>query len=363
MARLPLMLLSAASRRPSTQEPLPLAARALSFGSSGADLVHGGLAHGSFDLGLTSSQSGAATISFDVSVQLTQTLRHGARSFVSAFSAVPLVEGISWRPDATEGASAYSDARVAGFSGLLPDYDDESMRALVSVLRGRLDQQYSHLMHLVAMRTSMAAVYEKRDIGAIDDVTGAEAVHLLESDDGLLSAVTEWYKDNLQVDLEIDSEAKAFGLLVSSSTASANLAQAGQGLQQVLPIVTYLCGMARDALSVDLLVLEEPELHLHPAVHGSLADLLVAAISADLGARQVIVETHSENLVLRIRRHVAAGALDPAHVNILWFDNALDGAIAREITIRPDGSVTDWPRGVFSEDLAEVRAIALEGRR
>jgi predicted ATPase len=109
------------------------------------------------------------------------------------------------------------------------------------------------------------------------------------------------------------------------------------------------------------LVVEEPELHLHPAVHGALADLMVDAV-VDAEQTQVIAETHSENLLLRLRRHVANGKLNPNDVGLLWFEHTGAGTRIRPIDVASDGSVSDWPKGVFSEDLGEVRAIAQANR-
>ena len=57
-----------------------------------------------------------------------------------------------------------------------------------------------------------------------------------------------------------------------------------------------------------VLLLEQPELHLHPAVQSKIADLIAACA---LSGRQIIVETHSEHLINRLRLLVAQGALDP----------------------------------------------------
>ncbi len=360
LARLPLALLAAAASRPPLGQSLPLTARGLVTGSSSSDLVHGRLTHGSFALGMTTSHEPDAPLELDVRLQLAQTLTRGEHAFVSGFRAAPLIGQIHWRPQAGESESTYSDPGVTRFAGILPEYGDEAMRPLVAVLRGRLESQYARLMHLASMRTALDAVYEKRDIDNIDDVTGAESVHLLARDDALLSVVGAWYQEHLGARLGIAAEASSFGMWVTSGSTSANLARAGQGYQQVLPVITYLCGLVQDLLPVDVLVVEEPELHLHPAVHGGVADLVVAAATAPGRRRQVLIETHSENLVLRVRRHVAAGALRPEAVNILWLDGGTDGATVREILIRRDGSVTAWPSGVFSEDLDEVRAIAQE---
>jgi len=174
--------------------------------------------------------------------------------------------------------------------------------------------------------------------------------------------VSAWYEANLGgVAVDVEREASAFRLILDEAAARHNLTQSGQGFQQVLPVVTYLCGQRRAAFRPKLLVVEEPELHLHPAAHAALADLMVdAVVGAD--RTQVIAETHSENLLLRLRRHVADGKLNPGDVGLLWFEHTEAGTRIRPIDVASDGSVSDWPKGVFSEDLGEVRAIARANR-
>lgn len=66
--------------------------------------------------------------------------------------------------------------------------------------------------------------------------------------------------------------------------------------------------------------------------------------------------------MLRLRYHVAKGHLRTDDVNLLWFEQRAGATEVHEILIKEDGSVTDWPSGVFAEDLEEVRAIARLGR-
>jgi predicted ATPase len=134
-------------------------------------------------------------------------------------------------------------------------------------------------------------------------------------------------------------------------------------LQQILPVASYLIALQTGMIDQRMLVIEEPELHLHPAVHGAVATLATSALAAHSDA-QIIVESHSENFVLRLRSMVANGLLDPADVNIVWCAQDSTGSSSlHEILINQDGSVTDWPSGVFSEDLEEVRSIARAARQ
>jgi len=69
-----------------------------------------------------------------------------------------------------------------------------------------------------------------------------------------------------------------------------------------------------------------------------------------------LVETHSESIVLRIRRRVAKG-LSPDHVAIYFVEDLGDGSRVRQIQLDQNGEVDRWPDGLFSESFLEVKAI------
>ena len=80
----------------------------------------------------------------------------------------------------------------------------------------------------------------------------------------------------------------------------------GHGMNQILPILASHFFRA----STDMLeVVEQPKLHLHPAAHGEVAELYIAAIQNS--RQKFIVETHSDNFILRIQRRIAEGKLKP----------------------------------------------------
>lgn len=144
-----------------------------------------------------------------------------------------------------------------------------------------------------------------------------------------------------------------------------NLADAGAGLGQVLPILVQ-CALdeqraldEQHALADDpaLQIIEEPETHLHPAAHAELADLYLATARAT-GTR-FLIETHSETLLLRLRRRVAEGAYPADMVGVYVVEQTSGVSTLRRVDLDELGNLgEEWPQGYFSQDYHEVRALA-----
>jgi hypothetical protein len=128
----------------------------------------------------------------------------------------------------------------------------------------------------------------------------------------------------------------------------------GYGIGQVLPIVVQ--SLVADG---GLMLIEQPEVHLHPRLQSAVGDLLVDTVRA--GRAQLLVETHSEHLVLRALRRVREGLLDPAALAVLYVELGDDGcASVRRLEVDAEGDLVDgWPGGFFDERLGDV----LAGRR
>jgi predicted ATPase len=124
----------------------------------------------------------------------------------------------------------------------------------------------------------------------------------------------------------------------------------GVGYSQVLPLI------AQAVLSQDSLVcIEQPELHLHPAMQARLGDMFINQVL--LGSNlQFLIETHSESLMLRILRRIRESkGITPEHVQVLYVDQPQSGqSIIHELEIHESGDfVTPWPHGFFDERLEE----------
>ena len=197
-------------------------------------------------------------------------------------------------------------------------------------------------------------------------VTGEHAVGILASDvarggSQVVQEINEHFHKQLPGwHLDVVEQGGMFSVvLVSQEDASlvVNLADAGTGLAQELPIYVQ---RALDALTPPIVpvleIIEQPELHLHPALHASLADLYIAA--AQDTAVRFLIETHSETFLLRIRRRVAEGTCDPSKIAIYFVDQQGSTSTVREIQMSDSGRLDYWPDGVFSEDYEEAQALA-----
>jgi predicted ATPase len=139
----------------------------------------------------------------------------------------------------------------------------------------------------------------------------------------------------------------------------ANFADVGFGIGQALPVLVEGLRTPPEGL----FVVQEPEIHLHPDAQLQMADFLLDLTSS---GRQVIVETHSEHFLLRIRRALlrkGAGKprLGPGEVGIIYVEKSKDGT-SRAIPLEMDAmaQITHWPQGFMEEATEERMAILRE---
>jgi predicted ATP-dependent endonuclease of OLD family len=124
----------------------------------------------------------------------------------------------------------------------------------------------------------------------------------------------------------------------------------GVGYSQVLPLITQ-AALSRGSL----VCVEQPELHLHPAMQARIADVFIDAAMGGSNV-QFLIETHSESLMLRFLRRIREGTLNPESVQVLYVDQDADGAShIHELPISLSGEfLADWPQGFFDERLEEL---------
>ena len=121
----------------------------------------------------------------------------------------------------------------------------------------------------------------------------------------------------------------------------------GFGLTQVLPIVVA----ALSANEHDLLLIENPEVHLHPAGQAAMGGFLAEVAAAGV---QVLIETHSDHVLNGIRRAVKSGMLTSDDIALHFFrprraGGEEDGPQVQSPTLDANGNIDDWPDGFFDQ--------------
>jgi predicted ATPase len=211
------------------------------------------------------------------------------------------------------------------------------------------------------------------DVGSSGEFT-AYVLHVLGQEKFQLplpSGVREYVSLNEAVNLWLDS----FGLASSAKTAEngrlgiglrlnllsggneVDLTSVGVGVSQVLPVIVS-CLIAKKGT---VLLLEQPELHLHPKLQMDLADFLIACCKS---GRQIIVETHSEHMVSRIRRRIAesTGSELEDLVGILFAEQKNGVTQYRSPSINKFGGLgSDWPDGFLDVGAGEMENLLVAG--
>jgi predicted ATPase len=132
------------------------------------------------------------------------------------------------------------------------------------------------------------------------------------------------------------------------------LPMVGTGVSQVLPVLV-LCLTSNPG---DLILLEQPELHLNPSIQQKLAEFFLAMSKT---GRQLIVETHSEYLVTRLR---LAGLKDDSQQDLyklLFVEKSeSEGTVYREVKSNSYGEIQEWPKGFFDQATNDIRELMIE---
>lgn len=167
----------------------------------------------------------------------------------------------------------------------------------------------------------------------------------------LLEAVDRWlaYLEIGNGVLAKDLGKLGIGLQVQVNGVHRDLTSVGVGVSQALPIVVAVLSVPEKAT----FIVEQPELHLHPAVQSRLADFLSTA-RPDIS---LVVETHSEAFITRIRRRVAENVLDRHRVKVTFLEPSDSGSMTRELELTATGDLSDWPAGFFSDTTDDTAAI------
>ncbi|MEJ8277434.1 AAA family ATPase [Pseudonocardia spirodelae] len=174
--------------------------------------------------------------------------------------------------------------------------------------------------------------------------------------DPLEIAVSKWVHylgigDSVTV---LDQGKLGRGLRVLVDGNERDLTTIGVGASQVLPVVALVLGASRG----DLIMIEQPELHLHPAVQSRLADFFMLA-RADV---HLLIETHSEYLLTRLRLRIAQGRFRSRDADVLYAQQVAGVTSIDPLSISELGDLSHWPTGFFDTQDIDGRDLVVAVR-
>ncbi len=152
---------------------------------------------------------------------------------------------------------------------------------------------------------------------------------------------------------QVGSNSRMYEVRVRRTRESAEVAltDIGFGVSQILPVIT-LCYYVPEG---SILILEQPEIHLHPAVQSGLADVLIDAVRTR--NLQVILESHSEHLLSRLQRRVAEEVIQNDQMK-LYFCELIEGkSHLTPLQMNLYGEIVNWPKDFFGDPLGEMLAM------
>ena len=253
---------------------------------------------------------------------------------------------------------------------LLPSNADATATSLADRLR--------RLTYITAERVGPREVYtlEDRQIAPVVGPVGEHAVSVLHwgrdehvLDDLALPGVaatrlrqveermrTVFPGCALVVEHVPQANAVTLGLRTSDDTDFHRPIHAGFGLTQILPIVIAALSSTQE----DILLIENPEVHLHPAGQALMGQFLGDVARAGV---QVIVETHSDHVFNGIRRSVKAGRLAAEQVAIHFFrPRSTEAAQVLSPLLDSSGNIDTWPDGFFDQFDKDMNYFAGWGK-
>jgi predicted ATPase len=185
----------------------------------------------------------------------------------------------------------------------------------------------------------------------------------LRESDKMLEAVNWWLSECMKLP-NITSVVGLGGVpgqvKLNSSGIEVYLPDVGFGVSQILPILVE-CLRTKEA---ETIILEQPEIHLHPSLQSKLADFFICMAKS---GKKLVIETHSEHLInrlcLRIAQEESGEVKELLNTLFVSFDDKQKTSVVKPIQINEFGEIQNWPVGFFDEnDARDLMEATLKKR-
>ena len=190
------------------------------------------------------------------------------------------------------------------------------------------------------------------------------------STDSIVDKTNKWLEKtgfNCSIDVRGIGRSDLHEIIVKEEDLQVNIRDVGFGLSQILPIIFQTIKVEsskkhkkektsrfsfsrKNKAEEELVMLEQPEVHLNPRIESELGDFFKEMVLNDLN---LMIETHSEHMLSRIQRRVSEGKLDRNKVNVFFVNKKENISEIEKLNIRESGEFENWPSGFFQDDYED----------
>lgn len=241
---------------------------------------------------------------------------------------------------------------------------------IISTTLGELDNYFDeeNINYVSPLRAHPKRYYflDKAKINTyLDTLDGDALAEILKENGAIKKQVNDWLKKfNLNIEVTNPQDI-LHKLTINQNELQLDITDVGFGISQVLPVII------QGFLSFDdsITVIEQPEIHLHPKMQADLADLFISIASKRKGknikSKNLIIETHSEYLLKRLRRRISEGTVKADDVAIYVVkkneNTNFDNSILEELNISDKGNFK-YPEEFYGGDLLDDDIIFLQNQ-
>lgn len=235
-----------------------------------------------------------------------------------------------------------------------------------SILSNHLKEYFRNVYYIAPVRATAERYYRLRNAAVNEvDCRGKNLPVFLNSlSNKDFSQFQAWTKAHLGFEVVKTTSEGHVSLKIKKEGQgkAVNLSDTGFGYSQILPIVTqiwYIAKKAEETLSFYIydydvpttIVIEQPELHLHPALQAKLIDIIVEV--ANQGNINFIIETHSETMVNRVGNSIAKNEISNENVGVIIFEKDFgeDDTTIKKGGFDKEGYLENWPVGFFEPEM------------
>ncbi len=137
-----------------------------------------------------------------------------------------------------------------------------------------------------------------------------------------------------------------------------DLPDVGFGISQVLPVLVQCF----HAPANSIIIMEQPEIHLHPNAQSALADVMIDVINSRENGKdrniQLIIETHSEHFLRRLQRRIAENIVSQEKISAYFANVSRTPAKLEPLQIDIFGSIQNWPENFFGDEMGDITGQA-----